>query len=140
MESISDNSINTLRTMRFLMGLFLAASLTIVEIGIAEIMISRDEVCRQNVSGGRIAIDPNKACSSEAVQHVLAAFSKGPFAATTAEVSSVVAWVITAGVYGLVGGILAQFASRRVIFFFLGGHILITISLTILSYLRTFIV
>lgn len=140
MESSSDNSLNTLRLMRFFMGLFLAASLIMIEIGVAEILIGKDEVCRQSVSGGRIAIDPNKACSPEAVQHILAAFSKGPFAATRAEVSPVLAWVITAGVYGLIGGIMAQFASRRVILIFLGGHMLMTLSLTILSYLRTFIV
>jgi hypothetical protein len=126
--------------MRFLMGLFLAASLIMIEIGIGEILLSKDEACRQSISGGRIPLDPNDVCSPEAVGYFLSALSKGPFAAMRTDVSSLQAWVITAGAYGLVGGLLAQFASRMALGIFLGGHVLVTLSLTILVYLRTFIV
>ena len=139
MEEKKVYSLGTKRTMRFLMGFLMASAIILVEIGISTVLISTNNRCIEQSKSGRIAIDPTEVCDSEELGYFLSALSEGPFAAIRAETNQVVAWVVTIAAYGLFGGILAQFPTRMAIVIFFGFHILATLLLSMLGYLKTFV-
>lgn len=139
MEIKEAYSVNTKRMMRFLMGFLMASAIIFIEIGASTILINTNNRCIETAASGRIALDPTKLCDSEQMGYVLSALSEGPFAATRGEANQVVAWVVTILAYGVFGGLLAQFPKRTAIGIFLGFHILATVVLSILAYLKTFV-
>ena len=53
------------RLQRFLIGFLFAMAFFLIEAGIAEVLLARNEVCLQNLSDFRLSPDPNRVCMSE---------------------------------------------------------------------------
>jgi hypothetical protein len=126
--------------MRFLMGFLLALGLFLLELGISQIVLSDDAHCREVIQSGRLISDPDEECLSEGMYYFMIALSRGPFASAHSNVQAPIAWMITAGIYGILGGILSVVARRLAIGIFLGIHVLGLVVLTFLAYLSNYIV
>jgi hypothetical protein len=126
--------------MRFLMGLFLAASLIMFEIGVAEILLARDGRCREMAAASRLAQDPDDVCLSQGGLGFLQVLSRGFYAFSGESASSALAWAVTGGVYALLGGFLAQFSYRLSVGIFLILHIFAIAVLSFLTYISPFVV
>ena len=140
MTSLSSNSKNTLRAMRFLMGFLIVLGLILIEIGIVEILLKRDATCRESLNSGRLIVDPYELCTPEAGMYFLGALSRGPFATESSEVPDLLAWMFLGIMYGVIAGFLAQFPRRTAILVFAGFHFLALISFTAVAFASTFIV
>jgi hypothetical protein len=136
----NDRSITSVNMMRFLMGFLLALGLFLLELGISQIVLSDDAHCREVIQSGRLISDPDEECLSEGMYYFMIALSRGPFASAHSNVQAPIAWMITAGIYGILGGILSVVARRLAIGIFLGIHVLGLVVLTFLAYLSNYIV
>lgn len=139
MEIKNEGSIVPPDLMRFLMGFLLVVGLFLFELGISQIVLANDARCRETLLSGRLASDPNEVCLSEGINYFLQALSRGFFASVHSEVSTVMAWILTGGIYGLLGGFLTLFAQKWAIGIFLGIHTLALIILTFLAYISNYI-
>jgi hypothetical protein len=135
----NDRSITSVNMMRFLMGFLLALGLFLLELGISQIVLSDDAHCREVIQSGRLISDPDEECLSEGMYYFMIALSRGPFASAHSNVQAPIAWMITAGIYGILGGILSVVARRLAIGIFLGIHVLGLVVLTFLAYLSNYI-
>jgi hypothetical protein len=135
----NDQSIESVSMMRFLMGFLLALGLFLLELGISQVVLSNDARCREAIQSGRLVLDPNEECLPEGMYYFMIALSKGPFASAHSKVSAPVAWIVTGGMYGVLGGILAMVSKRLAVGIFLGIHALGLIILTIVAYLSNYI-
>jgi hypothetical protein len=122
------------------MGFLLALGLFLLELGISQIVLSDDAHCREVIQSGRLISDPDEECLSEGMYYFMIALSRGPFASAHSNVQAPIAWMITAGIYGILGGILSVVARRLAIGIFLGIHVLGLVVLTFLAYLSNYIV
>lgn len=126
------------RLMRFLMGFLFATALFLIELGVAEIQLSKDDRCVELVRSSRLLIRQEDQCLLEIGRAALMAFTRGPFAASRSETSPAIVWLITALVYGSMGGFLAQLPFKTGIGLFLGIHILALVVLTFMAYISIF--
>ena len=134
-----DRSVTSVNTMRFLMGFLLALGLFLLELGISQIVLSDDARCREVIQSGRLTSDPDEECLSEGMYYFMVALSRGPFASAHSNVQAPIAWMITGGIYGILGGILSVVARRLAIGIFLGIHALGLVVLTFVAYLSNYI-
>ena len=134
-----DRSITSVNMMRFLMGFLLALGLFLLELGVSQIVLSDDAHCREVIQSGRLISDPDEECLSEGMYYFMIALSRGPFASAHSNVQAPIAWMITGGIYGILGGILSVVARRLAIGIFLGIHALGLIVLTFVAYLSNYI-
>lgn len=125
------------RVHRFLVGFLLAAALTLVEAGVAEILLARNAACVDSLVQFRLSPDPFAYCMSEFSYH-LAGSASHAFA--KADAPALLVFPLLAAVYGLIGGGLAQLDLRRAVFGYLAAHILLLIVFTVVRYLSQFIV
>jgi hypothetical protein len=139
MTSDQDQFITSVSVMRFLMGLLFALSLFLVELGVSQILLSKEAHCRDITESGRLGPNPDDECLSEGVHYFLLALSRGPFASAHSEVSPTMAWIITGVVYGLLGGIIITLTRKFAVGIYLGIHAIGLIILTLIAYLSNFI-
>lgn len=140
MEEKSSFTKESFRLMRFLMGFLFALALFLVEIGIAEIVLGNDLRCREIAQSGRVVLDPDAACLPEGIHYSLLVLSRGPFTIVGSQVPSAFAWILTGGLYGIVGGFIALFTATRLgVGIYLGIHALALVLMTILAYISRFI-
>jgi len=138
-EDKNDYSPNSIRLMRFLMGFLFAVALFLIEIGISEIILGDDIRCREAARSARLVLDPESACLPEAIHYFLLVLSRGPFAIVGTQIQSVVAGLLTGSLYGIIGGVLAQFTPRIAIGIYMGIHIVSLVLMTILAFFSNFI-
>lgn len=129
-----------MRMMRFLMGSILAIGLFLIEMGVAEILLSKDNRCLEMAASAKAGMGRRDECLTEIGRSSLLALSRGPFAVFRKEASPAVAWFVTAVLYAILGGFFAQFAYKIGLGLFLGVHILIVVVLTFMGYISGFIV
>jgi hypothetical protein len=141
-NGMKDNALSDMtkmRMMRFIMGLLLAMGLFFIEMGVAEILLSKDNRCLEMAASAKSGMGRRDECLSEVSRSAFLALSHGPFAVVGKDAASALAWCITALIYGLMGGFFAQFPYKIGLGLFLGIHVLILVILTLLGYMSGFI-
>jgi hypothetical protein len=139
MTSDQDQFITSVSVMRFLMGFLFALSLFLVELGVSQILLSKEARCRDITESGRLGPNPHEECLSEGVHYFLLAVSRGPFASVHSNVPPSLAWTFTGVVYGILGGIIISLTRRFAVGIYLGIHALGLIILTLIAYLSNYI-
>ena len=125
--------------MRFLMGCLLALGLFMLELGISQVLLVRNDHCKAVLETGRLLQDPDEECMSEGVYYFLRALSRGPFASVRSNVPSMTAWMMTGIIYGILGGLLVTFVQRLGVAFYLGLHALALVILSFIAYFSNYI-
>ena len=125
--------------MRFLMGCLLALGLFMLELGISQVLLVRNDHCKAVLETGRLLQDPDEECMSEGVYYFLRALSRGPFASVHSNVPSMAAWMMTGVIYGILGGLLVTFVQRFGVAFYLGIHALALVILSFIAYFSNYI-
>jgi hypothetical protein len=140
MEMKNEGSIDSRVLMRFLMGFMLVLGLFLFELGISQIALAGEARCRENLESGRLLSTASEKCMSEGIYYFLQALSRGPFATAHSEVPNALAWILTGGVYGVIGGFLTLLAQKWAVGIFLGIHALALVILTFIAYISNYIV
>lgn len=133
-------SLSRERTQRFLIGFLFAMAFFLIEAGIAEILLARNEACLQTISDFRLSPDPSRVCMSEFEFFLARGLSRGAIGTLSPETSAFIVWPILAIFYGLVGGGLAQFPLRAAIGGFLLVHILLLMAFMAVDFMSQFII
>ena len=128
------------RVQLFLIGFLVAIAFFLVEAGIAEVLLSRNESCMEALSSFRLSPDPNQVCMSEFGFHLVRALSMGPASTFSPEASNLLIWSLLAVVYGLVGGGFAQLSPRNAIVGYAILHLILLMIFTSTGYISQFIV
>ena len=128
------------RVQLFLIGFLAAIAFFLVEAGIAEVLLSRNESCIEALSSFRLSPDPNQACMSEFGYHLVRALSIGPASTFSLEASNLLIWPLLAVTYGLVGGGFAQLSLRNAIGGYAILHLILLMVFTSTGYISQFIV
>ncbi|MFQ5943599.1 MAG: hypothetical protein ACE5JF_08605 [Anaerolineales bacterium] len=128
------------RPQRFIIGFLFAASLILIEAGLAEVLLARNEACLANLESFRLAPDPYEACMSEFGIFLARSMSQGLIGTLNPEISAFAAWFILALLYGFIGGGLAQLPVRWAIAAFLIVHVILLMVSMSLGYLSQFII
>ena len=128
------------RPQRFLVGFFFAMAFFLIEAGVAEVLLARNEVCLQTLSGFRLAPDPNQICMSEFEFFFARSLSQGAIGSLSPGTSPFIAWPIMAVLYGLIGGGFAQLSLRAAIAGFLIVHVILLMGFMSIDYISQFIV
>jgi hypothetical protein len=140
MNQIEGSQNPNVRLMRSLVGFFFAVGLILIEMGIAELVLRRNIECIVYAESGILALNPDEVCLPEGVRYFVTVLTHGPLSISQSNPNLIMAWSINLLLYGIVGGILAQFPPRSAISIFLIIHILAVAALTMLTFLLAFIV
>jgi hypothetical protein len=132
-------STTSVNVMQFLLGFLLALAVFLVELGVSQIILNNDKHCREVVQSGRLFSNPDDECLTEGIYYFMLALSRGPFASAHSNVPSIMAWMITGLMYGILGGFLATFTRKLAVGIFFGIHAMGLVILTLLAYLSNYI-
>jgi hypothetical protein len=122
------------------MGALFALSLFMIEMGAAQIILTHDQACRAERALSPHGLLPADACLSDAQRDLVRVFSVGVDAPSREVSSALRSRIITALVYGVAGGLAAQFSARTAAGLFAAFHVVFTGGLFVLTYLSTFVV
>jgi hypothetical protein len=128
------------RRQRFLIGALLAASLIILEIGLAHVWIGLNPEC---LSPERALPDirrPRASCPAEGWVILTQALAAGPRGVIEQADLTLTGLIGVAMAYGLVGGVAAQFSARLAVLGMAALHLLYALALGLLNYLFRFLV
>ncbi len=128
------------RTQRFLIGFLFAMAFFLIEAGVAEVLLARNETCLASLSEFRLAPDPNEVCMSEFEFFLARSLSRGAIGTLSPGTSAFIAWPIMAVLYGLIGGGFAQLSLRAAIGGFLIVHVILLMAFISVDYISQFIV
>jgi len=128
------------RSQRFLIGFLFAMAFFLIEAGVAELLLARNETCLASLSEFRLAPDPNVVCMSEFEIFLARGLSRGPIGTLSPATSAFIAWPIIAVLYGLMGGGFAQLSLRPAIGGFLIVHFILLMAFVSVDYISQFIV
>ena len=125
---------------QFLVGALLAAAFFLVEAGVAEIYLARNDQCQAMIDNLRIGFGSQDVCMPDWVVFMLGAVSRGFVGLLWPKAPSIFAWLSMAGFYAGLGGGCGQISPRWGILVYLAGHIMLVAILAGLGYLSQFIV
>ncbi|GMR11483.1 MAG: hypothetical protein BMS9Abin28_2316 [Anaerolineae bacterium] len=128
------------RSQRFLIGFLFAMAFFMIEAGVAEVLLARNEICLEALSEYRLAPDPNEVCMSEFEFFLARSLSRGAIGTLSPSTSAFVAWPIIAVLYGLIGGGFAQLSLRAAIGGFLIVHVILLMAFMSVDYMSQFII
>jgi len=135
----SDPSQRTI-VLRFVMGAMFSLALILVEMGIAEIALSRDDSCREQASLSKLGIVPADYCMSDGMRYFMIALSYGFSAPTFAQRSKLLAQLTTAILYAVFGGFMALLPRRKALTIFGVVHSALVVLLFFFTYISDFLV
>jgi len=124
---------------RFLVGATLALAFFLIEAGIVEIALGKDEACRAQVARMRLPTDPFSVCLPEWKWHLLLAASRGAAWAFSSDASPFYGWLAMGVFYAVVGGVSAQVFRKWGFVAFLCVHAAAVALFAGLGFLRGFI-
>jgi hypothetical protein len=93
-------------------GALLAVSVYLVEAGVAEILLARDNQCRAAVFNQRLFMDPNSVCMPEWQQLMLQATTQGVLGLVRPEAPALAVWLVMIVLYAGLGGFCARLPTR----------------------------
>ncbi len=128
------------RAQRFIIGFLFGMSFILIVAGVAEVLLARNEVCLESLSGFRLAPDPNEVCMSEFSFFLTRGLSRGAIGTLNLSSSPFIAWSVMAVLYGLLGGGLAQLSPRVAIAGFLIVFLLLLMVFMSVDYMSQFII
>lgn len=126
--------------LRILMGVCFSLALILVEFGVAEIALSRDDACREQASLSKLGIVPADYCMSDNGRTLMLVFSYGFYAPTYTARAKWMARLVTGIFYALFGGGLALLPPRRALAIFGGVHLALVMLLFFFTYISGFLV
>ncbi|MCZ6530933.1 MAG: hypothetical protein O6949_11490 [Chloroflexi bacterium] len=128
------------RPQRFLIGFLFAMAFFLIEAGVAEVLLARNEACLATLSEFRLAPDPGEVCMSEFEFFLARGLSRGVIGTLSPATSGFIAWPIIAVLYGLIGGGFAQLSLRAAIGGYLIVHVMLLMAFISVDYISQFIV
>ncbi len=128
------------RSQRFLIGFLFAMAFFLIEAGLAEVLLARNEVCLETLTEFRLAPDPSEVCMSEFEFFLARGLSRGLFGIISPSTSVFIAWPVIAVLYGLMGGGFAQLSLRAAIGGYLIVHVVLLMAFVSVDYISQFIV
>jgi len=128
------------RVQRFLIGFLFAMAFFLIEAGVAEVLLARNEVCLETLAEYRLAPDPGEVCMSEFEFFLARGLSQGAIGTLSPSTSAFIIWPIMAVLYGLIGGGFAQLSLRAAIAGFLIVQIILLMAFMSVDYISQFIV
>ncbi len=128
------------RSQRFLIGFLFAMAFFLIEAGLAEVLLARNEVCLETLSEFRLAPDPSEVCMSEFEFFLARGLSRGAIGTLSPSTSAFIVWPVIAVFYGLIGGGFAQLSLRAAIGGFLIVQVILLMAFISVDYISQFIV
>jgi hypothetical protein len=128
------------RAQRFIIGFLFGMSFFLIVAGVAEVLLARNEVCLETLSGFRLAPDPNEICMSEFSFFLTRGLSRGVIGTLSPSNSQFIAWTVMALFFGLLGGGFAQLQVRWAIVGFLVVFVLLLAVSMSVDYMSQFII
>lgn len=139
MRAIPSNFKSSSVLNRFIAGALLGIAVYFIEAGIAEILLARDAECIAALNRMRFRVASRLVCLSDFEIFLLESLSKGFFRLVQGEVGALLVRIGMGGFYGLVAGTLAQVTSRWSWGAFIGINLLVVLIVSLLAYMKTFI-
>ncbi|MFV1859110.1 MAG: hypothetical protein ACC647_07140 [Anaerolineales bacterium] len=128
------------RVQRFLIGFLFAMAFFLIEAGVAEVLLARNEVCLETLAEFRLAPAPGEVCMSEFEFFLARGLSQGAIGTLSPSTSAFIIWPIMAVLYGLIGGGFAQLSLRAAIAGFLIVQVILLMAFMSVDYISQFIV
>ena len=128
------------RAQRFIIGFLFGMSFFLVVAGVAQVLLARNEVCLESLSGFRLAPNPNEACMSEFGFFLARGLSRGAIGILSPSASPFIGWLVMAVIFGLIGGAFAQLSLRVAIAGFLVVFLLLLMVFMAIDYMSQFII
>lgn len=126
--------------LKFLMGVMFALALILIEFGIADIALSRDDICREQAALSKLGIVPADYCMSDGVRYFMVVLSYGFSAPMYITRSKLVARLSTALIYAVFGGGMALLPRRKAMTLFGIVHVVLLLLLFFFTFISDFLV
>jgi len=122
-----------------LFGAFMGAAFFLVQAGVMEIVLARDATCLANSGQLRIGMLAGEACLPEWQRLLLSGAALG-IAGIFLRGVRWLGWLVSAGLYALLGATTSSMKPRLGLAVFFGGYILMTAVAAVLAYIAQFVV
>lgn len=125
-------------TERVIVGALLGAALFAVEAGLGQIALGRDAACRQAEAAQRLPA-PETNCLPETGSALARSLTYGPGGRVFPTAAPWVAWIASAGLYALLGGVCAQLTLGWAVGTFLGVHLMLVGAVAFFTYIAKYV-